>query len=95
VGRQSSPFVSEAFSKESTMKHGNRAVLVISAATLSLGLVFTPAAFAQDSKDTMGKDSMTKDTMSKDKMSKDSMSKDSMSKDSMSKDSMKKDEIKK
>ena len=47
------------------MKHANRAALVISAATLSFGLVFMPAAFAQDSKDTMSKDSMKKDEMTK------------------------------
>jgi len=51
--------------------------LILSAATLSFGLVLAPAAFADD-------------TMKKDTMSKDSMSKDSMKKDSMKKDDMKK-----
>lgn len=68
-----------------------RIVLGVSAAALSLGLAFAPAAFAQDK---MGKDDgmMKKDTMSKDGMKKDSMSKDSMKKDHMSKDGMKKDD---
>lgn len=70
-----------------------RIVLGLSAAALSLGLVFAPAAFAQDK---MGKDDgmMKKDTMSKDgMMKKDTMSKDDdMKKDHMSKDGMKKDD---
>lgn len=69
-----------------------RIALGISAAALSLGLVFAPAAFAQDK---MGKDDgMTKqDTMSKDGMKKETMSKDDgMKKDAMSKDGMKKDD---
>lgn len=70
-----------------------RIVLGISAAALSLGLAFAPAAFAQDK---MGKDDgmMKKDTMSKDgMMKKDTMSKDDgMKKDHMSKDGMKKDD---
>src|SRR5882724_13206740 len=46
-----------------------RVALGISAAALSLSLVFAPAAFAQDK---MGKDAaMKKDTMSKDSMKKD------------------------
>ena len=57
-----------------------RIVLGVSAATLSLGLALSPAAFAQDK---MGKDDgmMKKDTMSKDGMKKDHMSKDGMKKD--------------
>ena len=57
-----------------------RIVLGVSAAALSLGLAFAPAAFAQDK---MGKDDgmMKKDTMSKDGMKKDHMSKDGMKKD--------------
>jgi pentapeptide MXKDX repeat protein len=71
-----------------------RVALGISAAALSFGLAFAPAAFAQDKMgDKIGKDdTMKKDTMSKDSMKKDSMSKDTMSKDSMSKDGMKKDD---
>ncbi|MBR0812888.1 pentapeptide MXKDX repeat protein [Bradyrhizobium diazoefficiens] len=70
-----------------------RIVLGLSAAALSFGLAFAPAAFAQDK---MGKDDgmMKKDTMSKDgMMKKDTMSKDDgMKKDHMSKDGMKKDD---
>ncbi|MBH5371443.1 pentapeptide MXKDX repeat protein [Bradyrhizobium glycinis] len=70
-----------------------RIALGVSAAALSLGLAFAPAAFAQDK---MGKDEgmMKKDTMSKDgMMKKDTMSKDGMmKKDHMSKDGMKKDD---
>ncbi|MCK1734718.1 pentapeptide MXKDX repeat protein [Bradyrhizobium sp. 138] len=70
-----------------------RIVLGVSAAALSFGLAFAPAAFAQDK---MGKDDgmMKKDTMSKDgMMKKDTMSKDDgMKKDHMSKDGMKKDD---
>ncbi|TFV72098.1 pentapeptide MXKDX repeat protein [Bradyrhizobium frederickii] len=70
-----------------------RIALGVSAATLSLGVALSPAAFAQDK---MGKDDgmMKKDTMSKDgMMKKDTMSKDDgMKKDHMSKDGMKKDD---
>ena len=70
-----------------------RIALGVSAAALSLGLAFAPAAFAQDK---MGKDDgmMKKDTMSKDgMMKKDTMSKDDgMKKDHMSKDGMKKED---
>ncbi len=69
-----------------------RIVLGVSAASLSLGLALSPAAFAQDK---MGKDDgmMKKDTMAKDGMKKDTMSKDDgMKKDTMSKDGMKKDD---
>ena len=70
-----------------------RITLGVSAAALSLGLAFAPAAFAQDK---MSKDGgmMKKDTMSKDgMMKKDAMSKDDgMKKDTMSKDGMKKDD---
>ncbi|NUR14084.1 MAG: pentapeptide MXKDX repeat protein [Bradyrhizobium sp.] len=70
-----------------------RIVLGVSAAALSFGLAFAPAAFAQDK---MRKDDgmMKKDTMSKDgMMKKDTMSKDDgMKKDHMSKDGMKKDD---
>jgi pentapeptide MXKDX repeat protein len=70
-----------------------RIALGTTAAILSLGLAFAPAAFAQDK---MSKDGMKKeDTMSKDGMKKDTMSKDGMKKDTMSKDGMKKDEMKK
>jgi pentapeptide MXKDX repeat protein len=69
-----------------------RAVIILSAVTLSFGLALAPKAFADD----MKKDSMSKeDSMKKDSMSKDAMSKDAMSKDAMSKDGMKKDEMKK
>jgi pentapeptide MXKDX repeat protein len=75
-----------------------RIALGVSAAALSLGLAFAPAAFAQDK---MGKDDgmMKKDTMSKDGMKKDDgmMKKDTMSKDGMKKDDgmMKKDSMSK
>lgn len=67
-----------------------RILFGISAAVLSLNLVFAPAAFAEDK---MGKDDgMKKDAMH-DGMKKDTMSKDGMKKDdAMSKDSMKKDD---
>jgi pentapeptide MXKDX repeat protein len=83
-----------------SMTISTRITLGISAAALSLGLAFAPAAFAQDAvkkddgmmkKDTMSKDDgmMKKDTMSKDTMKKnDSMMKKDdgmMKKDSMSK----------
>src|SRR5215475_5411857 len=82
------------------MTFRNRATRAVSAATVMLGLVLAPAAFAQDKKDTMSKDTMSKDAISKDGMAKDGMKKDAMSKDSMSKDTtakdgMKKDEMKK
>jgi pentapeptide MXKDX repeat protein len=48
------------------MTLGTRIALGISAAALSLGLVFTPAAFAQASKDGMKKE----DGMKKDKKKK-------------------------
>jgi pentapeptide MXKDX repeat protein len=52
-------------------------MLPLTAATLSLGLALSPAAFAQG----MKKDKMEKSSMSKDKgMKKDKMSKDKMSK---------------
>jgi pentapeptide MXKDX repeat protein len=69
-----------------------RIALALSAATLSLGLMLAPAAFAQDN---MKKDGMAKDTMSKDGMKKDTMSKDGMAKDGMAKDGMAKDGMKK
>ena len=57
------------------------------AAILSLGVAFAPAAFAQDK---MSKDGMKKeDTMSKDGMKKDAMGHDGMKKDGMAKDGMK------
>jgi pentapeptide MXKDX repeat protein len=49
-----------------------RAAIILSAVTLSFGLVLAPKAFADD----MKKDAMSKDSMSKDSMSKDAMSKD-------------------
>ena len=55
-------------------------VLAISAAALSLGLMFAPHTFAQDKKDTMAKDEMKKDAMAKDDMKKDEMKKDEMKK---------------
>ena len=75
----------------------------LSAALVSLGLAFAPAAFAQDKmgkddgmmkKDTMSKDGMKKETMSKDAMKKeDGMAKkDGMKHDGMMKDGMKKDD---
>jgi pentapeptide MXKDX repeat protein len=74
----------------------SRIALTLSAAALTLGLAFAPAAHAQDAmkKDTMGKtDTMKKDSMGKDAMGKgDAMKKDSMGKDSMGHgDAMKKD----
>ena len=72
------------------MARTTRFTLGATAAILSLGLAFAPAAFAQDK---MSKDGMKKeDAMSKDSMKKDTMSKDGMKKDSMAKDGMKKDE---
>jgi pentapeptide MXKDX repeat protein len=78
-----------------------RVSLILSAATLCLGLALAPA-IAQDamkkdtmSKDTMSKDSMSKDSMSKDHMSKDTMKKDATAKDTMGKDSMAKDNMSK
>jgi pentapeptide MXKDX repeat protein len=60
----------------------SRLMLPLTAATLSLGLALSPAAFAQG----MKKDKMEKSSMSKDKgMKKDKMAKDKMSKDKMSK----------
>jgi pentapeptide MXKDX repeat protein len=58
------------------MTLGTRIALGISAAALSLGLVFTPAAFAQASKDGMMKkeDGMKKDSMKKKKKKSSSMS---------------------
>jgi pentapeptide MXKDX repeat protein len=65
-----------------------RIALILSAATVSLGLALTPAAFAQEAKkdDHMMKkdDGMKKDAMKKD----DGMKKDAMKKD----DGMKKDD---
>jgi pentapeptide MXKDX repeat protein len=60
------------------MMTSTRIALGISAAALSLSLMFNSAAYAQDK---MGKD---------DGMKKDSMSKDSMKKDTTKKDEMKK-----
>jgi pentapeptide MXKDX repeat protein len=79
---------------QSAMTITTRIAFGISAASIALGLVLSPAAFAEDK---MGKDSMMKkDTMSKDTMKKDTMSKDGMKKDdAMKKDSMKKDDMKK
>jgi pentapeptide MXKDX repeat protein len=76
------------------MANTTRIALGTAAAFVSLGLVFAPAAFAQDK---MSKDGMKKeDTMSKDGMKKDATKGDSMKKgDAMSKDGMKKDEMKK
>ena len=73
-----------------------RTALILSAATLSLGLALASTALADDAmkKDTMSKDAMSNDAMKKDRMSKDSMSKDTMSKDAMSKDTMSKDSMK-
>jgi pentapeptide MXKDX repeat protein len=66
--------------------------LGLSAALVSLGLAFAPAAFAQDK---MGKDDgMKKESMSKDAMKKDDgmMKKDGVKHDGMMKDGMKKDD---
>jgi pentapeptide MXKDX repeat protein len=63
------------------MTFRSRIALGASAAVVSLGLVLSPAAFAQDK---MGKD----DGMKKDSMSRDAMKKD----DAMSRDGMKKDD---
>jgi len=79
----------------------NRAhFLAASGVILSLWVISTPAAFAQnagapdgtsqatESKDTMGKDAMSHDATSRGAMSHDAMSKDAMSRDAMSKDAM-------
>ncbi|ANW05735.1 pentapeptide MXKDX repeat protein [Bradyrhizobium icense] len=66
--------------------------LCLSAALVSLGLAFAPAAFAQDK---MGKgDGMKKESMSKDAMKKEDgmMKKDGMKHDGMMKDGMKKED---
>jgi pentapeptide MXKDX repeat protein len=80
--------------KDHPMTTTTRIGLSLSAALVSLGLAFAPAAFAQDK---MGKeDGMKKETMSKDAMKKedgmakkDGMKHDGMMKDG-SKDAMKK-----
>lgn len=83
------------FQRMTLMVRTSRIALGATAAIFSLGLVFAPAAFAQDK---MSKDGMKKeDTMSKDGMKKDAMGHDGMKKDGMMKkdDGMKKNEMKK
>jgi pentapeptide MXKDX repeat protein len=73
---------------EHLMKTGSRAVPIVSALAVSLGLLLAPVTHAQQKKDAMGKDDM----MKKEEMKKDAMGKGSMKKDDMMK---KKDEMKK
>jgi pentapeptide MXKDX repeat protein len=93
------------FERIQQMTFSSRTSRTVSAVALTVGLMLTPAAFAQDKTGTMGKDTTSKDAMSKDAMKKDTMKKDTMGKDAMgkdatgndtmAKDSMKKDEMKK